>query len=54
MKTMIMIMYDNGNDWSSNDYYDCIGRDDDDDDDDDNNNNRFILLSDSCIVSCSY
>ena len=52
MKVMIMIMYDNGNDWSSNDYYDCIGRDDDDDDDDDNNS--FILLSDSCIVSCSY
>ncbi len=50
-------MYDNGNDWSSNDYYDCIGRDyddvDDDDDDDDCNNN-FIILSDSCIVSCSY
>ena len=47
-------MYDNGNDWSSNDYYDCIGRDDDDDDDDDDCNNKFILLSDSCIVSCSY
>jgi len=46
-----MIMYDNGNDWSSNDYYDCIGRDDDDDDD---CNNNFIILSDSCIVSCSY
>ena len=49
-------MYDNGNDWSSNDYYDCIGRDydDDDDDDDDDCNNNFIILSDSCIVSCSY
>jgi hypothetical protein len=41
-------MYDNGNDWSSNDYYDCNGRDYDDDDDDCNNN--FIILSDSCIL----
>jgi hypothetical protein len=37
MKILMMIMYDAGNDLSSNDYYDCIGRDDNDD----NNNNNY-------------